>query len=135
MGYSYNNGLHTSSKALTSEAIRVTGLNVAPGASALCTIAEDCRSGLVASVTHTATGVYRFQLSKPYPPKMVVIDPNLSAAGPTSALLTARYQNGSYNATTGQFIVNISNATPAAAAGGAADELHVQMQFNRYNGK
>src|SRR5689334_22952861 len=130
MGHAYNNGLHTTSKGITVDAIRVTGLNVANGQ--LCTIAEDCKSGLIASVTHTATGVYTFQLSVPYPPKVVGIKPDLSAASVTSAILTARYQNASYNATTGQFIINISNATPVAADGGAADELHVAMHFNRY---
>lgn len=130
MGHSYNNGLHTSSKGFTVDAVRVTGLNVAVGQ--LCTIAEDCKSGLIASVTHTATGVYTFQLSAPFPPKVVNISPEISAASPAAALLRARYQNASYNATTGQFIVNVSNTTPAAADGGAADELHVAMNFNRY---
>lgn len=130
MAHAYNNGLHTSSKGFTVDAVRVTGLNVANGQ--LCTIAEDCKSGLVASVTHTGTGVYTFQLSIPYPPKVVSIQPQLSTTGPTGALLNARYQSASYNATTGQFVVNVSNATPAAADGGATDELHVVMNFNRY---
>lgn len=130
MGHMENYGLNTSSKGLLVEGVRVTGLNVTVGQT--CTIAEDCKSGLVASVTHTATGIYTFQLTTPFPPKVVVISPEISAAGPTSAILTARYQNASYNSTTGQFIINVSNATPAAADGGAADELHVDMKFNRY---
>lgn len=128
--HAYNNGLHTSSKGITYDAVRVTALNVTVGQ--LCTIAEDCKSGLIASVTHTATGVYTFQLSLPYPPKVVSFQPEVSAAGPTAAILVARYQNASYNATTGQFIVNVSNNTPVAADPGAADELHLQMAFNRY---
>ena len=132
MGHAYNNGLHTSSKGFTIDALRVTGLNVANGQ--LCTIAEDCKSGLVASVTHTNTGIYTFQLSLPYPAKIVVCKPTLSCSGPTQAFLFARYQQASYNSTTGQFIVNVSStpATPAAADGGAADELHVELHFNRY---
>lgn len=130
MGHAYNNGLHTSSKGLTIDAVRVTGLNVAVGQ--LCTIAEDCKSGLIASVTHTATGVYTFQLSVPFPPKYVDIRPSISAAAVNSAILTARYQSASYNATTGQFIINVTNATPAAADGAATDELMVEMHFNRY---
>lgn len=130
MGHIYNNGLHTSSKGITVDAVRVKGLNVAVGQ--LCTIAEDCKSGLISSVTHTATGVYTFQMSRPYPPKMVVIDPSLGADAPNSALLRARYDNGSYNATTGQFVINVSNTTPAAADGSATDELMVVMHFNRY---
>lgn len=130
MAHAYNNGLHTSSKGLTVDALRVTGLNVANGQ--LCTIAEDCKSGLIASVTHTATGVYTFQMSLPYPPKLVVNNPTLSAASATAALLVARYQSVSYNATTGQFIINITNSSVAAADGGATDELHVSLNFNRY---
>lgn len=132
MGHAYNNGLHTSSKGLTVDAVRVTGLNVANGQ--LCTIAEDCKSGLIASVTHTATGVYTFQLSVPYPPKVVNIQPTITAAGATAAWLYPRYRDGSYNATTGQFIIDVSGtpATPAATDGGASNELHVSMKFNRY---
>lgn len=129
MGHAYNNGLHTTSKGITYDAIRVTGLNATVGQ--LCTIAEDCKSGLISSVTHTATGVYTFQMSVPYPPKVVSMQPEISAAGPTSTVLTARYQNASYNATTGQFIINVSAGT-VATDGGAADELHLVMAFNRY---
>lgn len=130
MGHAYNNGLHTTSKGFTVDAVRVTALNVANGQ--LCTIAEDCKSGLIASVTHTAAGVYTFQLSAPFPPKYVVIKPTLSTASAAGALLNARYRNASYNATTGQFIVDVSNATPAAADPGAAEEMMVEMHFNRY---
>lgn len=129
MGHSYNNGLHTASKAITYDAVRVTGLNVANGSA--CTIAEDCRAGLIASVTHTAAGVYTFQLSLPYPPKVVTVIPEVSSALATSADLRARYRNASYNATTGQFIVQTSVAA-VATDGGAADELHVLLAFNRY---
>ena len=129
MGHSYNNGLHTSSKGITVDAVRVTALNATVGQ--LCTIAEDCKSGLIASVTHTATGVYTFQLTLPYPPKQVVIQPTMSATAATSTVLAPRYQTGSYNATTGQFIVSVSNAG-TATDGSATDELHVSMHFNRY---
>jgi len=127
MGHSYNNGLHTTSKAITYDRIRVTGLNTTP-----CTIAEDCKSGLISAVTKGSTGVYTFQLTLPYPPKVVEISAHISSAAATSTLLFARYQNASYNATTGQFIVNVCNATPTATDGGASDELHVSMAFNRY---
>lgn len=127
MGHSYNNGLHTSSKGITYDRVRVTGLNTTP-----CTIAEDCKSGLIASVTKGATGVYTFQLTAPYPPKVVEISATLSSAAANSAILVARYQNGSYSPTTGQFTINVSNATPAAADGGASDEMHVKLAFNRY---
>lgn len=130
MGHMLNNGFNTSSKGLTIEAVRVTGLNVANGQ--LCTIAEDCKAGFIGSVTHTALGIYTFQCTIPFPPKVVNIDPKLSAALTTSALLTARYQSGSYNPTTGQFVILVTNSAAAAADGGATDELHVDMKFNRY---
>jgi len=130
MGHSYNNGLHTTSKGVTYDVIRVTGLTVANGQ--LCTIAEDVKSGLVASVTHTGTGVYTFQLSAPFPPKYAQIRAQLSCAAANSAILNARYQDASYNATTGQFIVNVTNNTPAAADPAATNELMVEMSFNRY---
>lgn len=131
MGHAYNNGLHTTSKGITYDSVRVTGLTVANGQ--LCTIAEDAKSGLIASVTHTGTGVYTFQLSVPFPPKVVEIRPVLSAAAANSAILVARYQDASYNATTGQFIINVTNATPAAADPAATNELMVHMAFNRYS--
>jgi len=130
MGHMYNNGMNTASKGLTVDAVRITALNVANGQ--LCTIAEDCKAGLISTVTHTAIGVYTFQLSVPYPPKVVNIQPSMTSAGPTDALLTARYRQASYNATTGQFIIDISTSAAAAADGGAANELHVDMKFNRY---
>lgn len=130
MGHMLGYGLNTSSKGISFEAVRITGLNVANGQ--LCTVAEDCKSGLIASVTHTGTGVYTFQLSTPFPPKVVEIGASMSCAAANSAILTARYQDGSYNATTGQFIINITSSAPAAIDGGATNELHVGMAFNRY---
>ena len=134
MGHSYNNGLHTSSKGITVDSVRVTGLNGADAS--LATIAEDCKSGLVASVTITAVGTYTFQLSKPYPPKLVVCMPRVSQATNTTDMLTASYKTASYDATLGTFVVNVSDdddvGAPIAAKGSATDELHVLMMFNRY---
>jgi hypothetical protein len=130
MGHIFGYGMNTASKGITFDCVRVTGLNVANGS--LCTIAEDAKAGLVSSVTHTGTGVYTFQLSQPFPPKVVGIQAELSCAAANSAILQARYQDGSYNATTGQFIINVTSSAPAAADGGASNELHVSMAFNRY---
>lgn len=129
MGHQWAYGSNTSSKGITFDAVRITGLNVANGQ--LCTVAEDAKSGLIASVTHTAAGIYTFQLSIPYPPKVVNIQPSLSATAATSTALTARYQSNSYNATTGQFIIHF-NVGGVATDGAAADELHVDMAWNRY---
>jgi hypothetical protein len=131
MGHSYNNGLHTSSKGITVDAVRVTGLDTSP-----CTIAEDCKSGLISAVTKGVTGTYTFQLTAPYPPKLVVCLPDISAAAVTSDILTAKYKDASYNATTGQFVVFVSNdddsGAPVAADGASTNELHVFLMFNRY---
>src|SRR3982750_126437 len=108
MGHMLGFGMNTSSKGISFEAARITGLNVANGQ--LCTIAEDCKAGLIGSVTQTAAGVFTVQLTTPFPPKVVCIQPSLSAALATSAALTARYQSNSYNATTGQFIVSMNVA-------------------------
>lgn len=136
MGHSYNNGLHTSSKGITFDALRVSGLDVSPAADAECSIDEDCKSGLVASVIHSATGVYDFQLSAPYPPKLVVCIPKLSNANGTTDLLEASYKSDSYDADAGTFTVVVSNdddsGAPVLAAGSSTDELHVFLSFNRY---
>jgi hypothetical protein len=131
--HAYSNGLHTSSKGITIEGVRVTGLNVAAGPTALCTIAEDCKAGLVSSVTHTAAGTYVFQLSIPYPPKVVNITAHLTAAAVNSPIHTARYLENSYNPSTGQFTIYTTDATPAAVNPATATvEMHVEMKFNRY---
>lgn len=130
MGHIFGYGMNTASKGITVDGVRVTGLTVATGQ--LCTIAEDAKAGLVASVTHTATGVYTVQLTTPFPPKVVGIRVQLSCAAANSAILIARYQDASYNATTGQFIINVTNATPAAADPAATNELMIEMLFNRY---
>lgn len=130
MGHAYNNGLHTTSKGITYDNLRITGLNASP------VIAEDCKSGLVASVSRSGAGIYVLQLSVPYPPKIVRCDAAMASAAATSTTLTARYQNNSYNSTTGQLTINVSGGanptTPAATDPGAADEMHVHLAFNRY---
>lgn len=131
MGHSYNNGLHTSSKGITYDAVRITGLNTTP-----CTIAEDCKSGLVASVTKAVTGTVVLQLSQPYPPKIVICLPNVSNADGTTDLLFAKYKTGGYDATAGTVTIFLENdddsGAPVLADGSASDELHVLMAFNRY---
>ena len=130
--HQWTNGLHTASKGITFDAVRVTDLDEAPGAAVACTIAEDCKAGLISQVIHSATGTYDFYLTKPYPPKLVTCEPSIDCAAANSALLRARYKQGSYDPTTGKFTILVSNATPAAADGSATDSLHVSLSFNRY---
>jgi hypothetical protein len=127
MGNSLNHGLTTSAKGMSIQSVRITGLNVASP-----TVAEDCRSGIISSISKTGTGVYQIQLATPWAPRLIACLCDLSTANGAGALLRARYRQASYNSTTGQFIIDISSAVPAAADGGAADELHLIMTFRRY---
>lgn len=130
MGHSYNHGLVTSMKGPALEAVRITGMNTSP-----CTIQEQGAAGLVASAT-IAAGIVTVQLALPYPPKLIICHPYVSGSNATQAVIYARFVQGSYNATTGQFQVALSNApgpTPTAATPAAADELHLLLIFKRYN--
>lgn len=133
--HSYNHGLVTSSKGMAIEFVKVTGLDVAPGAAAECTV-DDGNSNLVESVIHSATGVYDFQLNLPYPPSVVAVIPAISSTSAVTDLIHPRYDNGSYNATTGTFSVHLVNdddvGPGVAVAGGANDELMLILVFGRY---
>ncbi len=135
--HSYNHGLVTSSKGGAIEFVKVTGLNVAPGATSAsnCTV-NDVKAGLIDYCRHTSTGVYTFQLTLPYPPSLPICLPQVSNADGTTDLRHASYKSASYSATTGQFIVVLSDdddsGAPVLAAGGATDELHLVLAFRRY---
>lgn len=122
--HSYNFGVRTSAKGIIAEAVRIS-----IGAAGAPTIAEDCRSNLIASVTHTATGVYTFQYNVPFPPKVIVQSPELAQAQ-GAAIIQARYRANSYNATTGQFIIDTIVANGTATDPNSGEELHV-LVFNR----
>lgn len=131
MGHSYNNGLHTTSKGITVDAVRIESLD-----SATPVIAEDCKSGLVASVSRAVAGVYVLQLSKPYPPKNVIVIPSVSQANGTTDILHAQVDEDGYDATNGTVTIYTMNdddsGAPALLSGASGQELHVLMMFNRY---
>jgi hypothetical protein len=131
MGYSYNHGLVTPMKGPAIVSAKVTGLD-----GATQTIADQCRAGFYTAVTKGATGVYTFQLSLPYPPALVACHPSISNADGITDIRIPAYKTGSYNATTGQFIVLVMNdddvGAPVLADGSATDELHVTCVFRRY---
>ena len=135
--HSYNHGLVTSSKGAAIEFVKVTGLDIAPGATSAsnCTV-DDVKSGLVSYCRHTATGEYTFQLTLPYPPSLPICQPQVSNANGTTDLRHASYKSASYSASTGRFIVVLSDdddsGAPVLAAGAATDELHLVMAFRRY---
>lgn len=131
MGHTLNFGLTTNMKGATLDGLRVT-----IGASGAPTIAEDCGAGLVSSVTLGTAGRYTFQMAKPYPPKLVNCQAELSGLSATDPVLAARYESGSYNASTGQFIIQVVNqptSTTAAAANPANGvDMHVLLITRRY---
>ncbi len=131
MGHSYNNGLHTTSKGITIDAVRIVDLD-----SATPTVEEDCKSGLIESVSRAVAGVYVLQLSQPYPPKMVVCLPGVSQANGTTDILHAQVDQDGYDASAGTLTIYTMNdddsGAPALLSGAANQELHVIMMFNRY---
>lgn len=129
MGHAYNYGLVTSMKGATWEAIRL----VCTDGSGTLVIAEDCGAGLFSGITRNAQGDYTLQMSVPYPPKLVMTQPELSTATKTSAGLWARYKTAGYSATAGtlQFFVSNSAGTSAADPNNG-DEIHMVFNFRRY---
>lgn len=133
MGHSYNNGLHTTSKGITVDGARITGLNT--GGTPV--VEEDCKSGLIESVSKGSTGVVTLQLSKPYPPKNVVVMPGVSNADGTTDIVFAQVKADGYDATNGTITIYLMNDDDSGApvlvdAPAASTELHVFMMFNRY---
>lgn len=130
MGHSYNYGLVTSAKGMTSEAIRFVCTSASTG---FLTLDEDCGAGLVSGITRTAQGIYTVQLALPYPPKVVTVVPTLAVAAETTTTLQCRYKTNSYSATAGTFVFFISTAAGTAAADPATgDRVHIDMKFRRY---
>lgn len=131
MGYSYNHGMVTPMKGCAFLALQLTDLDVAGGEDV--TIAEDGNAGMVASVEHDATGIYIFQMAAPYPPTLIACFPVISNADGATDLRFATYESGSYDAATGQFIVNVSDdddtTAPVLADPAATDEMHVLLVF------
>lgn len=131
MGHSYNNGLHTTSKGITVDACRIVELD-----SATPEVAEDCKSGLIASVSRAVEGTYVLQLSQPYPPKLVICIPKCSNADGTTDILHAEVKEDGYDATNGTLTIFTMNDddsdAPVLLSGADGQELHVFMMFNRY---
>lgn len=113
------------------DAVRVTF-----GASGAPTLVDAGKSGLFDATTpvvKTATGRYTFQLSPNYYKSVVAVLPALSCVAANGAILTTRYVEGSYNSTTGQFEVDVSNATPVAADPTSGTALDLVIVFQRYS--
>lgn len=133
MGHAYNNGLHTTSKGITFDALRIVGLNSGGTPS----VEEDCKSGLVSSVSQAVDGTVVLQLSAPYPPKLVVCIPSCSNVDGTTDIRFAQFKQDGYDATNGTVTIYTMNdddsgAPVLAALPTATAELHVFLSFNRY---
>jgi len=133
MGHSYNNGLHTTSKGITVDSLRIVGLNT--GGTPV--VEEDCKSGLIESVSQAVDGTVILQLSKPYPPKNVICHAQMSNADGTTDIVHAQPKQDGYDADTGTMTIFLMNdddsgAPVLVAAPSATAELHVFLMFNRY---
>lgn len=133
MGHSYNNGLHTSSKGITIDALRIVGLN----SGGTPTVEEDCKSGLIDSVSQAVDGTVILQLSKPYPPKLVICQPTVSNVDGITDIVHAQFKQDGYDADAGTvtiFTMNDDDVTAPVlvALPTATAELHVLLMFNRY---
>lgn len=131
MGHSENQGLVTPMKGAILAAVRVVDLTEDD-----CTVAEDLGAGLVESVSNDSTGIYTVQLAVPYPPVLCVCLPKLSNPDGTTDLRDATYQEDSYDADAGTFVIQISNdddsGAPVLADPDTNAELHLWMVFGRY---
>lgn len=129
MGHAYNHGLVTSAKGATWEQIRFK----CNDGSGTLVIDEDCGAGIISGITRNSQGNYTVQMSKPYPPKLIICDPQMSTASETTAALVCRYKTNSYDATAGTFVLFVSTSAGTAAADPAnGQEIHVDFRHRRY---
>jgi len=130
MGHAPKQNLASDLMGCVIDAVRVTF-----GASGAPTLVDNGKMGLfdaTAPVVKAATGRYTFQLSPNYYAKVVAVLPSLSAATTTGAVQLARYLEASYNATTGQFEIDVTAAAalvdPTSGSG-----LDLVVVFQRYS--
>jgi hypothetical protein len=127
--HKYNHGLVTSGLALTIEAFNAT----AAGAAGQTPI-DDGNSNLIASVTRGVTGTFTVQLNLPYPPSLIACIPDISSSNGAAVVNHASYKTGSYNSTTGQFVLLVQNTnTQAADNPSPGDLIQCVLVFQRYS--
>lgn len=121
MGHQYNERTQTPMKMPI-----IFGISVQIGAAGAVGAIEQCDAGFIDSVVLVSPGLYRFKINGNHRPhKEVVI---LARVAPQTAATNNRqayYDNGTYNATTGEFDIGVTDATPAAANPASGDALHV----------
>lgn len=127
MGHSMNNGLLTHMRGAVVDAVCVS-----IGAVGAPTLVDNGKSGLL-TVARTSAGLYTFTIAQPVPARLIVCLPSLTAINGTTAVNTARYVEGSYNATAGTFqvVVTDDEATPIAADPVNGTSLCLVLFFQR----
>jgi hypothetical protein len=126
--HSYNHGIVTSAKGVALE-----NFNVAIGAAGAVGAILQSSSNLVASVVRTSIGLYTVQLNTPYPPRLSACHVSFAQAVPGADTVIGYLTQGSYNATTGQFTISVSDLEiPAADDPPNPSTMFVTLIFDRY---
>ena len=133
MGYSYNFGLLTPTKGAAVSAVRV-----AIGGSGAVGAITQAKAGFIESVTRVSAGLYRFKLAsnQSRPVRELVIIPSVASQTAAGSNRKAYFDNGTYNATTGEFDVQVTDltaASPVASDPVSGDSLHVLIFVERYS--
>ena len=114
----------------------IEAFNISIGAAGAPTLVDNGKTGLVESVVLASAGLYTITLASPCPPKLVCNPQvDLSCISGTGAVNTVRYVQGSFNPTTRQFqiVVTDDEATPIAANPTNGVQISVLLVFQRYN--
>ena len=86
-------------------------------------------SNFVTSCTRTGQGIYTFQLNKLYPVRLIFTSANLATPALGDAIRIARFDADSYSATTGTFVVNVTDTAAAAQDPANGALLNVELSY------
>ena len=122
----YNKEMVTSNKKVARQVFKFT----IGAAGAVGTISQ-AKAGLVASVAHTATGVYTVTLTKPHrPSKLLRCSPEYYPPAAGSAVLVARHRAGSFSASAGTFIIDVTAVPVTATDPASGGEISVELVYS-----
>ena len=130
-------GVHVSNKGIKTAncgLYRDVG-HVNIGASGAVGTIYQAGANFITSVTKTATGVYTFQLNQLYPVRQIYLTASIATPAVTDGLATARYRAGSYSATAGTFVIQVSiptdgtHSTQIAGDPATDSELHFEIDY------
>lgn len=126
----YNKSIDTPLKG-----VMMSGVNVAIGATGAVGAIEQLGTNFIKTVVRVSAGLYRFTINQPIPPKRLTIMPTVASQTAAGSNRKAYYVNGTYNATTGVFDVQVTDlvaASPVAADPVSGDSLDVVIWAGRY---